>query len=157
MIDSGAARTTCPPQHAPTIDIRPAQEVTDLRTIDDRTIEHIGQKTVTYGVPEAQGVAEIEIDWQVADVSHPVASVAEANDLGHSVLFSPNGSYVVPMTLELPASIPRIPLRRHQNLFWMHVLPTDGRRRAAAGIAAKQSSSAGDEASPHASQCLHEE
>ena len=97
----------------------------DLRSADDRPLEHIGQKTVVYDVPEGQGVDRVDVDWQVAGVSHPIMAVAEANDKGFTVLFSPSGSCVVPMALTIPEGTPHVPIVRRENLFWMKARPRD--------------------------------
>ena len=80
MVDSGASRATCPASHAPTVPLQAASESLDIRAADDRKVAHYGEKTVTYAVPEAEGVQQVGIQWQVAGVSHPFLGVAEAND-----------------------------------------------------------------------------
>ena len=62
---------------------------------------HYGGKTVSYAVREADRLQHVGIQWQVAGVSHPILGVTEANDQGHSVLFSPAGSFMVPAALIL--------------------------------------------------------
>ena len=123
MVDSGASRATCPPTHAPAVPTSATSTPLDIRLADDRPINHYGTKSVTYQVPEAEGMERVDIDWQVAEVSHSILAVSEACDKGHSVLFSPHGSYIVPAPLELPPGTPNVPLVRHQNLFWMRSYP----------------------------------
>ena len=61
----------------------------------------------------------VGIVYQVADVAHPIMGVAKACDNGPSVLFSPNGSFIVPGALSLPEGVASVPLLRQDNLFWM--------------------------------------
>ena len=121
MIDSGASRATCPPTHAPGVPTNASEAPADIRLADNRPVRYFGEKSVRYRVPEGGSVErmEMEIDWQVAGVSHSSLSVSEACDGGHSVLFSPHGSYLVPVPLGLPSGTPNVPLVRHDNLYWM--------------------------------------
>jgi hypothetical protein len=120
-VDSGASRATCPPTHAPGHAVHVPKHKLDIRAANGAEIKHYGEKHVTYTMPDAVGVPAHAhaVGYQVADVTHPIMGVAEANDRGHSILFSPAGSFVVPMALTLPEGTPNIPLQRHQNLFWM--------------------------------------
>ena len=121
MIDSGASRATCPPTHAPGVPTSASEAPVDIRLADNRPVRYFGEKSVRYRMPEGGSVErmEMEIDWQVAGVSHSSLSVSEACDGGHSVLFSPHGSYLVPVPLDLPSGTPNVPLVRHDNLYWM--------------------------------------
>ena len=68
MLDSGASRATCPASHAPSVPLQAASEGLDIRAADDRKVAHYGEKMVTYAVPEADGVQQVGIQWQVAGV-----------------------------------------------------------------------------------------
>jgi hypothetical protein len=121
MVDSGASRATCPPTHAPGHAVQVPKHKIDIRAANGAEIKHYGETHVTCTLPDAVGVPAHAhaAGYQVADVTHPIMGVAEVNDRGHSILFSPAGSFVVPRALTLPEGTPDIPLQRHQNLFWM--------------------------------------
>ena len=42
-------------------------------------LKHFGG---SYKVPEAEGMEKVDIDWQVAEVSHSILAVSEACDKG---------------------------------------------------------------------------
>ena len=71
LVDCGASRAACPPQHAPQSALRIGPPL-DIRTADDRTVEHFGEKDVSYELVDAQGVAAVDVQHQVAGVTHPV-------------------------------------------------------------------------------------
>ena len=96
----------------------PAESL-DIRAAGDRPVAHRGEKDVSYHLPDGAGVDAASVKYQVADVARAIMGVAEANDQGQSVLFSPAGSFAVPATLVLPEGAPNVPLHRHDDLFWM--------------------------------------
>ena len=82
-------------------------------------MEHFGEKGVSYELTEAQGVTTVDIQHQLAGVTHPIMGGAEVNDKGNGVLFSPAGSYIAPRMLALPPGTPSVLLHRRSNIFWM--------------------------------------
>ena len=124
MVDSGAARSVCPPSHAGHVKAGACKEVLDLVTASGAVIPKHGSKTVGY---QLAGGQQFGVHYTVAAVKRPVLSVSSAVDQGTSWVFSPSGSFMVRGDLRVDlGDHPRAPLARYGDLFFLEVRYREG-------------------------------
>ena len=119
MVDSGAAHSACPSDHANEHEVREVQRKIQFQTASGELLEHHGEKLVPYMAPDSV----MGITYQVTDVEGPVAAVASMNDGGMTVVFSPQGAWVCDETPLKPAG--SIELKRENRTFWMDLPRAD--------------------------------
>ncbi|CAK0873076.1 unnamed protein product [Prorocentrum cordatum] len=114
MVDSGAARSVCPPSHGAHETLRDLSEHIRLVGASGDDIPCHGERFVTY----AKGGHKIGVDYKVADVKRPVLGVSQAVDKGTSWVFTPSGSYMIPKPIEF-SDPDAVPLVRRNDLFYL--------------------------------------
>ncbi|CAK0906965.1 unnamed protein product, partial [Prorocentrum cordatum] len=114
MVDSGAARSVCPPSHGAHETLRDLSERIRLVGASGDDIPCHGERFVTY----AKGGHKIGVDYKVADVKRPVLGVSQAVDKGTSWVFTPSGSYMIPKPIEF-SDPDAVPLVRRNDLFYL--------------------------------------
>ena len=112
MVDSGCARSVCPPSFA----VEPAASVGKFTftTANGKPMRHYGSTIVPFESDDRRMKLRVE----VTDVTHPLLSVAAAVDAGKTVVFSPNGSFIADR-LDLRAAEKDTRLKRRGNGFYM--------------------------------------
>ena len=127
MVDSGCARSVCPPSFA----VEPAASVGNFKftTANGKIMKHYGSTIVPFETDDRR----MKLRFEVTDVTHPLLSVAAAVDAGMTVVFSPGGSFIA-NSLDLQPSGADTRLRRRGNGFFM-----EGRRTSTvAAVAADE-------------------
>ncbi|CAK0847732.1 unnamed protein product [Prorocentrum cordatum] len=114
MVDSGAARSVCPPSHGAHETLRDLSERIRLVGASGDDIPCHGERFVTY----TKGGHKIGVDYKVADVKRPVLGVSQAVDKGTSWVFTPSGSYMIPKPIEF-SDPDAVPLVRRNDLFYL--------------------------------------
>ncbi|CAK0818942.1 unnamed protein product, partial [Prorocentrum cordatum] len=114
MVDSGAARSVCPPSHGAHETLRDLSERIRLVGASGDDIPCHGERFVTY----AKDGHKIGVDYKVADVKRPVLGVSQAVDKGTSWVFTPSGSYMIPKPIEF-SDPDAVPLVRRNDLFYL--------------------------------------
>ena len=135
MIDSGAARSVCPENHARHVPLSDRKENVQLVGANNGVIETFGDKEVGYTLQDGRNFA---VHYTVAKVRRPVVSVSQAVSNGTSWVFSPAGSFMVrgAVTLAAPG---KVELIREGDLYFVN---TEGFAAAAAGPAEEELASA---------------
>ncbi|CAK0858488.1 unnamed protein product [Prorocentrum cordatum] len=114
MVDSGAARSVCPPSHGAHETLRDLSERIRLVGASGDDIPCHGERFVTY----TKDGHKIGVDYKVADVKRPVLGVSQAVDKGTSWVFTPSGSYMIPKPIEF-SDPDAVPLVRRNDLFYL--------------------------------------
>ena len=122
MIDTGAARSVCPPEHGAHAGIRPSSEQIQLVGASGDDITCHGERFVTH----KKGWRSLGVDYKVADVRKPVLGVSQSVDKGTSWIFSPHGCYMIPRPIECQEA-DAVPLLRRNDLFYLQVDDFGGR------------------------------
>ena len=95
VIDSGAARSVCPPSHGSQFKINPT--VQSLRGDGFKTAT--GKRVVNQGSRKVRGVtaagAPIEMQYAVADINSALDSVSQICDAGATVTFTKTGGWIL--------------------------------------------------------------
>jgi hypothetical protein len=118
MVDSGAARSVCPPNHAAEAGTTACSESVRLVAADGASIPCRGERFVTY----MQGDKSTGVHYKVADVKKPVLGVSQAIDRGASFVFSSDGCFMIQRSIRIDEP-DQVPLMRRDDLFY---LQTDG-------------------------------
>ena len=113
-VDSGAARSACPPSYAADVPVSPATNKLSFQTASGEILEHYGSKMVPY---DLGGLGNLGINYEVTDVCGPVASVSSMNDAGLTVVFTPGGSWVSGEAPTRPTKC--VDMVREQRTFWL--------------------------------------
>ena len=116
IVDTGAEECVAPPSisTAPAQPSVGSQKGQSFSTADGGVIENQGEKTIVIH-PEHSG-KQFRAKFQIANVVHPLMSVAKMTDRGSEVTFTKNGGYVVnAVTKEVETWFPR-----EGNLYKMH-------------------------------------
>ncbi|CAK0814821.1 unnamed protein product, partial [Prorocentrum cordatum] len=113
MVNSGAARSVCPPSHGAHETLRDLSERIRLVGASGDDIPCHGERFVTY----AKDGHKIGVDYKVADVKRPLG-VSQAVDKGTSWVFTPSGSYMIPKPIEF-SDPDAVPLVRRNDLFYL--------------------------------------
>ena len=113
-VDSGAARSACPPSYAADVPVSPAAIKLSFQTASGEILEHYGSKKVPY---DLGGLGNLGINYEVTDVCGPVASVSSMNDAGLTVVFTPSGSWVSGEAPIRPTKC--VDMVREQRTFWL--------------------------------------
>ena len=119
MVDSGAAHSACPFDHANEHEVRETQRMIQFQTASGELLEHHGEKLVPYTAQDSV----MGITYQVTDVEGLVAAVPSMNDGGMTVLFPPQGAWVCDETPLKPVGC--IEFKRENRTFWMDLPRAD--------------------------------
>ena len=116
MIDSGAARSTCPPGFGGQgACLREPARVLNLRSATNAPIKHLGDATVPLRTSCGR---ELLADFAVSEVTHPILSVAGLVDKGFTVTFGPDRAAVSRSGVE------ELSLVRRGGLYWLPARPS---------------------------------
>ncbi len=99
-VNSGAARSVCPENHARHVPLTDRKENVQLVGANGGAIETFGDKDVGYTLQDGQNFA---VQYTVAKVRRLVVSVSQAVNKGTSWVFSPAGSFMVRGAVTLAA------------------------------------------------------
>ena len=94
-VDSGAARSVCPPTHASQFAVKPlddAQRNTGFLTATGKRVQAIGGRTVEGVTQEGK---KMKMNYTVAPVRMPLDSVSQICDSGATVIFTKTGGRIV--------------------------------------------------------------
>ena len=119
MVDSGAAHSACPSDHANEHEVREVQRKIQFQTASGELFEHHGEKLVPYMAQDSI----VGITYQVTDVEGPFAAVSSMNDSGMTVVFSLQCAWVCVEIPWKPAGC--IKLKLQNRTFWMDLPRAD--------------------------------
>ena len=94
VVDTGAIRSVCGPQHCPDLPIE-SHGLTKDSVADGSQLRHYGEK-----VQLNVGREDMQISFHVTDVTQPIPGVSSVNDAGAGVEFSPTGATGPPSTVD---------------------------------------------------------
>ena len=86
LVASGAAVSVCPLGFAPEVPMSNHSRRATLRTASGAQTEHVGQKMVAY---ENGDGGQVNVNFEVADVTRPLVAVGELQKRGMTVVMGP--------------------------------------------------------------------
>ena len=95
------------------------QHKIQFQTASGELLEHHGEKVVPYMTQDTV----LGITHQVTDVEGPVAAVSSVDDVGMTVVFSPQGAWVCEEVHQKPAD--SIDLKWEKRTFWLDLPRAD--------------------------------
>ena len=116
MVDSGAAHTVVGPEHVKAVTAGEPKAGRHYTLADGSMVPHMGDKKFRVMIDDYQ---PHDMHAQITECVHPLLSVGQIVLGGHTVVFSPKGSYIDLKAGGRYGAGRRIPMRKDGNVYML--------------------------------------